>query len=203
MQAGLHVQCKYCKYTDECAHMHTCVHLCVMHFRMILLRCQKSCRGSVPVVRLRKNLSAETNYHRQRVIWNVKKCSIVPLKVVQNDKSVWSGISLGPRRCSFICLPYLQFFENTIFPFLASTAELIGEQFYNRQCAANSSKDRESSCLYMMYLVTHCQTAGYLAALMVLLETDYKRADLVLLETDYKRADLADSRLPEGWHSWK
>jgi hypothetical protein len=50
----------------------------------------------------------------------------------------------------------------------------------------------------MMYLVTHCQTAGYLAALMVLLETDYKRADLVLLETDYKRADLADSRLPEG-----
>jgi hypothetical protein len=61
---------------------------------------------------------------------------------------VRSSVSLGPRRCRFICLLYLQFFENTIFPFLASTAELIGDQFYNRQCATNSSMDRESSCLY-------------------------------------------------------
>jgi hypothetical protein len=40
------VQCRYCKYTDECAHMQTCVHLCVMHFRMILL----SVRNAVEVV---------------------------------------------------------------------------------------------------------------------------------------------------------
>jgi hypothetical protein len=37
----------------------------------------------------------------------------------------------------------------------------------------------------MIYLATHCQTVGYLAALMV------------LLETDYKRADLAENRLPK------
>jgi len=167
------------RMSAQCAHMHTCVHSCVMHFRMILLRCQKSCRGSVPVV-LRKNLRAETNYHGQRVIWSVKKCSIVPLKVVQNDNSVRSGISLGPRRCSFICLLYLQFFENTIFPFLASTAELIGDQFYNRQCAANSSKDRESSCLYDI--------------------SGYSLPDGGLSSCFN---GLAGNWLQEGWSSWK
>jgi hypothetical protein len=78
----------YCKYTDECAHMHTCVHLCVMHFRMILL----SVRNAVEGV----SQEEEKFKGRNKLSWTKgnlkrKKCSTVPVKVVQNEKECLVG----------------------------------------------------------------------------------------------------------------